>query len=220
MTVGETMALQARLFGMEKREAIEATERLLSRVGLIDRMSAFTSTLSGGMKRRLEVVRALLPAPALLILDEPTLALDPDSRRALWAELLEVNASGVTLLLATNEVDEAERYCTSIAMLDQGRLVVDGTPADLKRGLRHDAVRIEWQRGAAARADMLRTWEGVGGVRLADTTTHVTIDAATPFLARLFDACGNDIRSVRIDEASLEDVYFQYVGHGIAGTTT
>jgi ABC-2 type transport system ATP-binding protein len=215
MTVRETMALHARLFGMSGEARADA-DRLLTRFGLGDRNGAYTSTLSGGMKRRLELARALLPSPELLLLDEPTLALDLDSRRALWDELLAANAARVTLLLATNDVDEAERYCTTVALLDQGRLVALGTPADLKRGLRHDAVRIEWHDGAEAHAETLRAWEGVGNVRLAAATTHVTVDAATPFLTRVFEAYGADIRAVRIDETTLEDVYFQHVGRGIA----
>jgi ABC-2 type transport system ATP-binding protein len=222
MTVAETMALHARLFGMAGQPARSETARLLERVGLTDRASVRTSTLSGGMKRRLELARALLPGPELLLLDEPTLALDLDSRRALWDELLAVNQGGVTLLLATNDVDDAERYCTTVALLDEGKLVACGTPSGLKHELRHDAVRIEWHGDAAKHAEMLRSWEGVGTVRAGATpdainVTHVTVDAATPFLARLFEACGTEIRGVRIDEATLEDVYFQKVGRGIAG---
>ncbi len=216
MTVRETMLLQASLFGIPAAPARAETDRLLARVGLDGRQRTFTSTLSGGMKRRLELARALLPSPALLRLDEPTLALDLDSRRAFWDELLAVNAAGVTLLLATNDVEEAERYCTIVALLDGGRLVACGTPAELKRDLRHDAVRIDWHGEAGAHAEMLRAWEGVGSVRLAGETTHVTVDAATPFLTRVFQHCGDEVRAVRIDEASLEDVYFQRVGHGIA----
>jgi ABC-2 type transport system ATP-binding protein len=224
MTVRETMLLQARLFGLPPAQAQAGTDKLLARVGLSDRSRAFTGTLSGGMKRRLELARALLPGPELLLLDEPTLALDLDSRRALWDELLAVNAArppaggGVTLLLATNDVDEAERYCGFVALLDEGRLIACDTPEALKRDLRHDAVRIDWHGDAAARAQMLRAWEGVGSVRLAGETTHVTVDAAMPFLTRVFQKCGDEIRAVRIDETTLEDVYFQRVGRGIAAS--
>jgi ABC-2 type transport system ATP-binding protein len=215
MTVEETMRLHARLFALPAARARDDIRRLIARVGLAERAHDRIAALSGGMKRRLELARALLPAPELLLLDEPTLALDLDSRRALWDELLAVNAAGVTLLLATNDVDEAERYCHTVALLDEGRVVAAGAPAELKRGLRHDAVRIDWHGDATAHAEMLRSWEGVGDVRLAGRTTHVTVDAATPFLARVFDECGDEVRAVRIDETTLEDVYFQHVGRGI-----
>ncbi|MBI2723435.1 MAG: ABC transporter ATP-binding protein [Chloroflexi bacterium] len=216
MTVAETMHLQARMFGIATADARRETERLLDRVGLSDRANAMTATLSGGMRRRLELARALLPRPDLLLLDEPTLALDPDSRQALWEHLLEANAAGCTLLLATNDVHEAERYCREVALLDHGRLVARGTPADLKRDLRHDAVRIEWKSAAPPPSlHQIRDWPGVGSVREAGRITHVTVDDASVFLTQLFAGSGSAVQGVTIEESTLEDVYFQLVGHGI-----
>lgn len=215
MTVWETMLLHGRLFGLSRAVAVSGTARLLAQLALDDRAAAFTGTLSGGMKRRLELARALLTSPQLLLLDEPTLALDPDSKQALWQYLLDVNAAGATLLLATNDVYEAERYCHTVALLDEGRIVAQGPPAELKRDLRRDAVRIEWKDDAGPHADLLRSWQGVGSVRLAGATTHVTVDAASAFLTRVFQEYGEHIHSVQIEEATLEDVYFQLVGRGI-----
>jgi len=216
MTVRETMHLQGRLFGRQRAETARETIRLLERVGLSERAGAMTATLSGGMKRRLELARALLTGPELILLDEPTLALDPDSRQGLWQHLLEANADGCTLVLATNDVHEAERYCHTVAMLDEGRVVAQGTPGELKRDLRRDAVRIEWKHDPAAEAAMMQMWPDVGHVRLATRTTHVTVDAASPFLTRVFRQHGGSIHSVQIEESTLEDVYFQLVGKGIA----
>lgn len=216
MTVRETMSMQARMFGLRRAHAALRTDLLLERVGLLDRAGSMTATLSGGMKRRLELARGLLTDPDLILLDEPTLALDPDSRHALWQHLLEANAAGCTLLLATNDVHEAERYCDTVALLDHGRLVAQGAPPDLKRDLRRDAVRIEWKDDPAAAALAMQAWPGVGHVRLAHRTTHVTVDAASPFLTRLFQESGDRVHSVQIEESTLEDVYFQLVGKGIA----
>jgi ABC-2 type transport system ATP-binding protein len=191
------------------------TALLLDRVGLADRARAFTSTLSGGMKRRLELARALLTRPDVVLLDEPTLALDPDSRQALWQHLLEANAGGVTVLLATNDVHEAERYCHTVALLDHGRLVAAGAPADLKRNLRHDAVRIDWRDDPAAVVPALEALPGVGRVRLAGLSTHVTVDDASAFLTGLFQRSGDLVAGVRIEPSTLEDVYFQLVGRNI-----
>jgi ABC-type multidrug transport system ATPase subunit len=218
MTVRETMLLHGRLFGLSRAAAVAPATRLLARVALADRAGAFTSTLSGGMKRRLELARALLTSPDVLLLDEPTLALDPDSKQALWQYLLDVNAAGATLLLATNDVYEAERYCHTVALLDEGRIIAQGAPAELKRDLRRDAVRIEWKDDAAARADLLRSWEGVGSVRLAGATAHITVDAASAFLTRVFQEYGEHIHGVQIEGSTLEDVYFQLVGRGITHT--
>ena len=215
MTVRETMHLQGRMFGLSRATTSERTGALLERVGLDDRAASMTATLSGGMKRRLELGRALLTEPALLLLDEPTLALDLDSRQNLWQHLLEANAAGTTLLLATNDVHEAERYCRTVTLLDQGRVVAHGTPAELKRGLRHDAVRVEWNGDPAAEAAAIGSWPGVGAVRTAGRTSHVTVDAASPFLTRLFQEAGSRINGVQIETSTLEDVYFQLVGKTI-----
>ncbi len=219
MTVRETLTLHARLFAMPRADAAPAIERILARVGLADRAAAYTSTLSGGMKRRLEAARALMTSPELLLLDEPTIALDPDSKRALWEYLIEANAAGATLLVATNDVAEAERYCTRVTLIDSGRLVVEGAPAELKRDLRHDAVRIDWKDDAGPHGDAIARWEGVGSVRVSGATTHVTVDAATPFVTRVFQEQGAAVHAVRIEESTLEDVYFQLVGRSLTAPT-
>ncbi len=216
MTVRETMHLQARMFGLSRAATIGETDRLLERVGLTERASAATATLSGGMKRRLELARTLLPGPELILLDEPTLALDPDSRQRLWQHLLEANSDGCTLLIATNDVHEAERFCGTVALLSDGQLVAQGSPPELKRDLRRDAVRIEWSHDPVAEIAIMQTWSDVGHVRVAGRTTHVTVDAASPFLTRIFQQSGDLIRGVQIEESTLEDVYFQLVGKGIA----
>ena len=221
MTLRETMHLHGRLFGVPRSQISARSNALLERVGLYDRADAATSTLSGGMKRRLELARALLTSPDLILLDEPTLALDPDSRIAVWEYLVEANARGATLLLATNDVYEAERYCHSVALIADGAVVAQGDPADLKRDLRHDAVRIEWRGDPPpARLADIETWPGVGGVRLAGPITHITTDTARTLLARLFQEYGDEIHGVQIEESTLEDVYFQRVGRGITHGAT
>jgi ABC-2 type transport system ATP-binding protein len=165
MTVRETMRLQGRLFRLPGPHLRDSVDELLSRFGLADRAAAATATLSGGLRRRLELARALLSEPEILLLDEPSLALDPDSRRTLWQHLLEANAGGATLLLATNDVHEAERYCHTVTFLARGRLVGEGTPDGLRRGLRRDAVQIDWKNDASAAMLAIDAWSGVGGSR-------------------------------------------------------
>ncbi|MEX2246078.1 MAG: ABC transporter ATP-binding protein [Dehalococcoidia bacterium] len=216
MTVIETMRLQARLFALPGAAATRRTAQLLDTVGLADRGSALTATLSGGMKRRLELARALIADPELLLLDEPTLALDPESKQRLWAHLREANAAGLTLLVATNDVQEAERYCGTVALLSAGKLVAQGAPSELRHGLRREAVRIEWRDGAVPDDGLLEALPGAGQIRRAGQVAHVTVDAAAPFLARLFERAGERIHAVRIEESTLEDVYFQLVGRAIS----
>jgi ABC-2 type transport system ATP-binding protein len=216
MTVAETLALHARLFGIDRDAARRRGGALLERVGLDGRADSMTGELSGGMKRRLELARALLPEPDIILLDEPTLALDPDSRQAVWAYLLEANGEGRTLLLATNDVAEAERYCDRVALIDRGVAVAEGAPDGLKRDLRRDAVRVHWRPSEAPPVAAIEAIPGAGHVRLSDDTMHVTVDDASAFMTRLFEAHGQHISGVHVEESTLEDVYFQLVGRGIS----
>jgi ABC-2 type transport system ATP-binding protein len=121
----------------------------------------------------------------------------------------------MTLLLATNDVYEAERYCHTVALISQGAVVATGAPHDLKRDLRHDAVRIDWRDDPTPLVAALEAQHGVGQVRLAGRTTHVTVDDASPFLTGIFQQWGTMITGVHIEPSTLEDVYFQLVGRNI-----
>ena len=213
MSVRETLWLHGRLFGLPGRNLRPRIDELLTLIGLSDRRSDAVETLSGGMRRRLELARAILHRPDLVILDEPTLALDPDSKAALWALLHAVNAAGTALLLATNDVAEAERQCHAVALLDAGRVVRTGAPADLKRDLRRDSVRVEWPDPPPGIETTLAAWDGVGAVTRAAPDLHVTVDDASAFVPRLFALAQNGIRAVQIHESTLEDAYFQAVRH-------
>src|SRR3989304_3341659 len=137
--VGEPLPRPGRLYGMSSRALRQRTDEMLEAVGLGDRARSFVRTLSGGMKRRLELARALLPQPELLLLDEPTTGLDPDSEHALWTHLIAINGNGVTVILSTNKVGEADRHCDTVAFIHSGRLAAQGPPAELKAGLKRDA---------------------------------------------------------------------------------
>ena len=215
MTVSETMRLQGRLFGASRTDLRHRVDEMLRRFGLADRAATATATLSGGLRRRLELARALLNEPEILLLDEPSLALDPDSRRSLWQHLLEANAAGATLLLATNDVHEAERYCHTVTFLARGHVVAEGTPDDLRRGLRRDAVQIDWKFDASTEMPAIDGWVGVGGSRTEGRSSHVTVDNASEFLGRLFREFGDHIHNVRIEVSTLEDAYFQLAGTGV-----
>jgi len=216
MTVRETLWLQGRLYGMRRALLRRRCSEVLDAVGLGDRAKSFVRTLSGGMKRRLELARALLPQPELLLLDEPTTGLDPDSEHALWAHLLEINRAGVTVVMSTNKVGEADRHCDTVAFVHKGRLAAQGSPAELKEGLRRDAV---WAEGAFRQEmiDEVRRWRGVGRLTWAPPVLHATVDSASAFVPRLFQAAGGAVTSVRLREATLEDAYFEIAGAGLSG---
>jgi ABC-2 type transport system ATP-binding protein len=211
MTVREALSFHGRLFGLSGRMIRERGERLLVMVGLADRAGDLTRTLSGGMRRRLELARALLTGPELLLLDEPTTGLDPDSEHAVWTYLRAMNDEGVTVIAATNKVGEADRYCDGIAFVHAGRIASQGTPAELKAGLRHDGVFAEGDFSDDL-IEEIGGWAEVGGLRWSGALLHATVDEASTFVPRLFQAAGDRISTVRIHEASLEDAYFDTVG--------
>lgn len=220
MSVEETLRLHGRLFGVGGSLLRERTRTLLERMGIADRASDRVETLSGGLRRRVELARALLHEPAVLLLDEPSLGLDPDSRTALWEILDGVRSDGTALLLATNDVAEAQRVCDRVTFLREGSVVATGTPEALTRDLRRDSVRVEWVRAPVDAPDRLASIQGVGAVREASTedaaVLHVTVDDASAFVPALFAMAGEQgsgsIAGVRVHESTLEDAYFQRVG--------
>jgi ABC-2 type transport system ATP-binding protein len=132
----ELLNLQARLFGLSAREADERTGELLALVELEDAADRSIKGYSGGMKRRLDLATALVHAPDVLFLDEPTTGLDPASRLTVWDEVRRINERGTTVFLTTQYLEEADQLCDRLAIIDDGHIVRDGTPAGLKAELR------------------------------------------------------------------------------------
>jgi len=132
----ELLILQARLFGMSPAEAAERAKELLALVELEDAADRRIKTYSGGMKRRLDLASALVHRPDVLFLDEPTTGLDPSSRLTIWDEVRRINAQGTTVFLTTQYLEEADALCDRLAIIDDGRIVREGTPASLKAELR------------------------------------------------------------------------------------
>ena len=216
MRAAEQLLLAGRVFGMAREQARSRAEALLGQFGLGARANDPISALSGGMRRRLEMARALLHDPDLLLLDEPTTGVDPGERQALWAALLDTPDRGRTILLATNDLAEADRVCDAVAFIRDGRVIACGTPAELKRGLRREAVRVGWEGPSAEQLAQAAAWPGAGDITALEGIVHATVDDAAAFVPRLFALAGSAIRSVTIERASLEDAYFQYVNQRAA----
>lgn len=140
MTLDEIMELQARLYFLDLRDARKRSEELLDFCGLTDHRKKTVRKLSGGMKRKLMLCRALLTQPEILILDEPTIGLDPASRRQMWDLLRTLNRQGMTILLTTHYIDEAQYLCGRIALIDRGQVVRMDSPANLIRELGEVAI--------------------------------------------------------------------------------
>ncbi len=221
----ETLELAGRLHRMPTAEIRRRTDELLELMGLASVAKKLTGTYSGGMKRRLDLAAALMHRPELLILDEPTEGLDPQSRVALWEELERVNRAGTTMLLTTHYMEEADRLCSRLAIIDSGQIVVEGAPSELKRSIGADTVvlRLDSTEGDldALSAEVRRLLDGMvpsdavtaypGGVSLAVPNAGAAIPALLPHLDR------NGIRVVglQMSQPSLDDVFMKYTGRHI-----
>ncbi|OAI40810.1 hypothetical protein AYO38_05105 [bacterium SCGC AG-212-C10] len=212
LTPLELLSLAGSLFGIPRGLLRTRSMELLATFGLAGRENDAISSLSGGMRRRLDMARALLHDPELLILDEPTTGVDPGERQALWAALLGKSGGNRTILLATNDLGEADTVCDAIAFLRAGAVVVSGRPADLKAGLRRESLIVEWTEPSPSALERLARAPGAGNVTVEGETVQVMADDAAAIVPLLFEIAPGAIRSVRIRPATLEDAYFQYVG--------
>jgi ABC-2 type transport system ATP-binding protein len=187
-------------------------------VGLTERANDLVQTYSGGMRRRLEIARGLVHSPEVLFLDEPTIGLDPQSRRAVW-DLLEQlrRETGLTISLTTHYMDEAETLCDRIAIVDGGKIIAIGTPAELK-AMVEGSDRIELEVGGETEkiVAMLRGQPGVHDVtRDPDGPIIVSVDDgahAMPKIIGEIENAGSRVSSIKLERMSLEDVFIRFTG--------
>jgi ABC-2 type transport system ATP-binding protein len=199
--------LHARLHGYSRRASRERTRELLTLVGLHEVADRRAGTLSGGMRRRLDLALALVHRPPVLLLDEPTTGLDPGSRRELWREIAQLRASGATILLTTQHLDEAEQLADRVAILAAGSVVAEGSPSVLKRRLSHTVLDATFPepRQAAAAAALLGVEPPAGGRRL-----RAPLPDDPPAIAELLaqlKAHGLVLSSLTLSQPTLEDVF-------------
>ncbi len=177
LTVAENLSHQGNLYGLTGRDLAARIERQLARFGLADRRNQRALELSGGLRRRAEIAKALLHEPRLLLLDEPSTRLDPAARRDLWDTLAELQREGVTVLLTTHFMEEGDR-CDRLALIDRGTLVAEGAPAALKEEIGGDVVTLTGPdpealaRDLAVRFPELRPEVRDGTVRLERERAH------------------------------------------------
>jgi ABC-2 type transport system ATP-binding protein len=216
LTVEENLVHHARLHGIAGRRLAAAVEAVLARLGLADRRRERASRLSGGLKRRVELGKALVVGAELLLLDEPSTGLDPAARREVLAYLAELRAAeGITVVLTTHDMDEAER-CDRVAILDAGRLVALGTPDVLKADVGGDVLVVAAAAPEALR-DAVRARFGVDG-RVVDGTLRLERARGHELVRDLIEAFPDAVRSVTYGKPTLEDVYVRLTGHRLAET--
>jgi ABC-2 type transport system ATP-binding protein len=213
----ENLTLQGRVQGLRGRPLQERVEELLETFGLADAGDRLVRGYSGGMKRRLDVALGLVHSPSVLFLDEPTTGLDPEARAAMWEELERLaRRERLTILLTTHYLEEADRLADRLAIISRGRVVVDGTPEELKRGLRGDSVTVELETGRSE--DAVEVVGSVGSV--LDTTVdgrHIRARVshgagAVPGILSALEGRGIPVAAVTVARPSLDDVYLHFTG--------
>ncbi|MBS2964290.1 ATP-binding cassette domain-containing protein [Actinocrinis puniceicyclus] len=213
LTGRENLRLMADLHHLPRAEGRRRAADLLGRFELLDAADRRAATYSGGMRRRLDLAMTLIGEPRVIFLDEPTTGLDPRSRRTMWQIVRDLAARGVTIFLTTQDLDEADELADRIAVLDQGRIVAAGTPAELKRRVPGGHVSLQFADDArlTAAAGILD-----GASRADDLSLHVPGDRGVSALRTLLnrlDEAAIEVDSLSVHTPDLDDVFFALTGH-------
>ncbi len=214
----ENLILQGRLYGLPGAAVRARADELLAHFGLTEAAGRLVRTYSGGMQRRLDVALGLMHRPEVLFLDEPTTGLDPESRAAMWQEIARLaGGEGMTVLLTTHYLEEADRLASRLAIVDRGRVVATGTPDELKGELRGDAVHVELPADAdpARVRQVLDALPAVRDVVIAGRGVSARSDdgaVAVPIVLAGLQRAGVNAASVAVARPSLDDVYLRHTG--------
>ncbi len=217
LTVWENLYFHGRLFGMGAATSRRLADQLLEQFQLEKWAKASVYSLSGGMAQRLMVARAIFHRPAVLFLDEPTAGLDPQSRLALWEILKELNAQGQTILLTTHYMEEADKLCDRVAIMDHGRILALDSPAALKRRISADTiVTVRAAHGIEGLGEILaREVKAITGVRETDGALQLDVRGGhrpVPQIVSSAERHGFDIVDLSVTEPSLETVFITLTG--------
>lgn len=222
LTGKENLELQGRFYQMSTSEIKQRVEELLKLVGLESAAERRARNYSGGMKKRLDLATAIIHKPKLLFLDEPTTGLDPQSRAAIWDYLQKINKEeNITIFLTTQYLEEADKLCKRLAIIDFGKIVASGSPAQLKKQIAADAIRIGLEncdRDRDKAKGIIITMIGVTDVKDAEECILVYAQNAASLIADIVRALdSSDIRltSVTFSQPSLDDVFLKYTGRRI-----
>lgn len=209
LTGYENLKLHAMMYGVPRSLAEKRTKDLLNLVNLTDRRNHLVKTYSGGMRRRLELARGLLHHPKVLFLDEPTLGLDPQSREHIWHYIERmVEEEGVTIILTTHYMEEADRLCSRVGIIDLGRIVVLDSPSSLKKVIGGDIVRL---RTSNPDLGELRKLSYVKNAEFKDNTVTLKVVDANRHLQQILEVTGV-VETVEMRSPTLNDVFLHYTG--------
>jgi ABC-2 type transport system ATP-binding protein len=213
LSAWDNLDFHADLFGMPRKEKKARIMRMLELVQLQERNRSRVSTFSGGMKRRLALARALLHDPQLLYLDEPTLGVDVQSRRAIWDYILSLRDQGKTVLITTNYLEEAQALCERIAILDHGKLIAVDTPEHLKQTYGGSVVELETVQPSAV-ADAIRALSGVKEVVQEGTRLQISTQAGSAVVPQIINLVTGqgELRQIAVREPNLDEIFLRLTG--------
>jgi len=218
LTLEENLSIYAKLYGVPRAERAKNIQEVLEAVDLVKWRDAQTKTLSGGMRRRLEIARGLVHNPHIFFLDEPTTGLDPVSRIAVWEMLDNLRKTrNLTMLLTTHYMEEADKLCDRIAIVDHGNLVALGTPIELKQNVPGaNVVEVHFDRETEQWKSRLEGLEGVTSVQAESAGFYRVLTSSgsrtTMQLVELAASLGENITSLSVQNTSLDDVFVHYTG--------
>jgi daunorubicin resistance ABC transporter ATP-binding subunit len=221
LTGKENLRLQSRFYHIPRAEVDARVDLIMNTVGLDDAADRRAGTYSGGMRRRLDLAMALISKPKLLFLDEPTTGLDPQNRIAVWNYIKSLNEQGMTIFLTTQYMEEADRLCARLCIIDHGKIVAEGTPASLKAEIGADVIQIALKSEGVKNVkdvarEALRRIPGVQEVQNYDA--GVTVYAKNgptlvPQIVRMLDDTGVQIAQLTLSAPTLDDVFLKHTGH-------
>jgi len=218
LTVGENLSIYAKLYSVPKVQREKNIQEVLEAVDLVKWRDAQTKTLSGGMRRRLEIARGLVHNPQIFFLDEPTTGLDPVSRIAVWEMLNNLRVTrGLTMLITTHYMEEADKLCDRIAIVDHGTLVALGTPLELKHNVPGaNVVEVHFDRETPEWKERLEAMEGVTSVQAQSAGFYRVLTSSgsrtTMQLVELAASLGETLTSLSVQNTTLDDVFVHYTG--------
>jgi ABC-2 type transport system ATP-binding protein len=218
LTVWETLDFHGRIYSIPKEVRKQRIATLLELVELTDKKDQFAKNLSGGMKRRLEIARGLLVEPKVLFLDEPTIGLDTQTRQRIWSYIRKVKQQGVTVLLTTHYMDEADQNSDVVCIIDKGKIIANGTPEQLKQSLNQDTIQVQTDDNCRAYG-LIKSLPEVSKITgTADGLTVYTKEDAK-LTNKLIDVLRRDnieILSISLVKPTLDSVFIYYTGRGFA----
>lgn len=220
LTGMQVLSFAGELYSMKKKSIRAKMKELLEMVGLTHAAKRKTKTYSGGMKRRLEIARALMNSPAILVLDEPTLGLDPQTRVKVWEFIRHLkDESGMTLLMTSHYMEEAEKLSDYVYIIDNGKIVREGKPEDLIRELGDDTVRLSGEGDAGAFLAKLSEQDFVQALNCSGSELiHIGVDSGQKRIPQILGLAAETdfvVREVGIDRPTLGDVFFSATGREI-----